>query len=284
MKKFFFPIILFFLYLISVSPAYALQVSPLRETMVVDPGKTTSITLHAKNDENDPFFVETSVSAFTIDPKDGHAIFGAKDSAVSWIQAPAEPVKLLPHEEKLLTFYVHPHENATPGGHYLALFVARRPTEGMIGIGSRVGVLLFLYTSGQVRESMDIQSFDSSNEFYFHSPFRVILRMRNTGDIHTIPQGVVSLQNMFGAVVDRWIVNASKRKVLPGGVFEETYTREKGGIGAVGPLNVVANIRYGATGQPLFANASFWYAPFAAIIFLILLLSICVLLWRKKQL
>lgn len=285
-NAFFFPALLFFLFPHTVS---AIQISPMRETVVIDPGGTEAVSVSIKNDTRVAATVHTAVDAFMIDEKNGRALFGAKDEAIGWVQPDTSDVVLKPNEERDILFRIHVPKGAQPSGHYLGLFAEERPPQGAIGIGTRVGALLFLYVGGAVQESVMLRSLVSDQPIYVNTPASVSLILENIGGIHVIPQGMVSVQNTYGETTDRFMINAGQRKILPGGLWREVYAVTHLTNRDVGRLMVVANVQYGATAKHLFDATTFWYVPFpiigiAVILFVLFMVIVLALKKREKHL
>ena len=67
------------------STVKAFSIFPVRQTVVIDPGKVAVASVQIYNDENEIIQVVPEIDAFQLDPDTGHAQFGHADVAKSWI-------------------------------------------------------------------------------------------------------------------------------------------------------------------------------------------------------
>lgn len=254
---------LFFLFLPAL--VSALTVSPLRQTIVVDQGEEDRVRIEVTNNSTDAVMLVPEVDAFSLDEK-GRPIFGAADAAIFWVRP--EPRKLLirPKETKSLVFVAPVPKNAEPGAHYLGLFATQKPPEGGVGIGSRVGSLLFLYVSGEYPEELQKVEFGSNRLWYLEPPMELRLALRNTGKIHVVPQGLLAVRNGRGEAVGQFLINEEKQKVLPGAVWRASYKLPLPALLDAGKLTAVVNVQYGSGNQHIFDAITFWYAPREVVI------------------
>jgi hypothetical protein len=109
--------------------------------------------------------------------------------------------------------------NAQPGGFYTSVLVSNQPTqdsgaqssatEGKTKIISRVGTLFFIRVNGVAKESGALEDLrvisptdDSSNLFKFNILFK------NDGNVHLVPYGWVTVNDMFGKMITKIPVDA----------------------------------------------------------------------------
>lgn len=261
MKKFFW--FWSFLFLLSVGiflapldTAHGFTLSPLRHTMVVDPGKTAAMQVVVSNNEDQTLVLIPEIDAFHIHPDLGHPQFGESDIAKSWIQTDISTITLRPGEERIVNFTVTVPAKSSPQSHYLGLFLKEKSGSGQIGIGKRLGTLLFLHVSGDVQEKLSLQDFsllEKEGNRFFH------IQAFNEGSIHLIPKGKISFFNLFGHKVGEVSVNPEERKVLPGGIWRVSIDVPKN-LGK-GKFRTELSLQYGQTQQSLNAKVSFWNIP-----------------------
>ncbi len=241
---------------VQVDSARGFTLSPLRHTMVVDPGKTAVAQVALYNNEDHTLELVPEVDAFRIHPESGYAQFGESDVAKSWIHTDVGTITLAPGAKQIVNFTVTVPPNSLSESHYLGLFVKEKPGNGQIGIGKRLGTLLFLHVSGDVQEKMQLQDFsliEKEGKKFFH------IQTLNEGSIHLIPQGKMEFFNLFGRKVGEVSINPEERKVLPGGVWRTSIEVPKN-LGS-GRINSHLSLHYGLTDQVLTGSVRFWNIP-----------------------
>ena len=263
----------------------ALTISPLRHTVVIDPGREEEVTMVITNDSSAAISLTPEIDAFQLDPETGTAIFGARDEAVQWVETEETELSLGPGAARLLAFRIAVPKGAEPGSHYLGLFVGTAPAEGTVGVGSRLGTLLFLHVAGEVHEEVTREDFFASRSWYARPPIQLSLWLKNNGTIHVVPAGELVLQK-GKRVIDRQAMNGLQRKILPGERWEEQYRFDHLGWRDAGRIEAVVSLQYGITRQPIVDRISFWYVPIgllAAMAAVGLLLILAVWLTMKKK-
>jgi hypothetical protein len=100
-------------------------------------------------------------------------------------------------------------ENAEPRGYYGAVIISNRPsvidpdatstqTEGRTRIISRVGVLFLVRANGDANEEGYLEDFrvlGPQKRFYDKAPEGFEILFRNTGNVHLVPHGIITIKN-----------------------------------------------------------------------------------------
>lgn len=246
--------------LLWVSSASAVSITPLRQTIVLDPGSTEVLELTIKSDEAAPASFAASVEAFGIDEKTGVAIFDKEDIATDWITPRQKEVMVAPGKEATIQFDVNIPRQAEPHSHYVALFAEGKSSEGQIGVSTRLGSLVYLHIAGPIRENAGLEFFRADGASFNNSPI-AHMRMENTGSIHLIPQGEIVLKDWFGKTVAVYPMNPTDRKVLPGESWDQSYVFTDLPGKPFGKLSLDMKLAYGSGGQVLSAEEYVWYVP-----------------------
>lgn len=217
--------------------AQALTVSPVRIELSGDPGENLVSDIVLLNEQDKSMTFYFSAENFEAQGEDGTPNFvsGETDLA-SWITLlPAvegeDPtiVNLGPQETVSRTFSVKIPEDATPGGHFAAIFFADTPPadSASVAVGAKVGILVLLTVSGEFEESGDLLSFNTKEEqsFFESMPVRFEYRFQNEGGDRVVPQGLIEISNLFGMTKEEILVNAAQNNVLPQSIrkYEETW-------------------------------------------------------------
>lgn len=255
-RLFFFLMICFFV----PTHAGALTIAPLRQTAVVDPGDATTIPVFVVNDSDEAVTVAPEIDGFDIDSASGTPRFGVADAAKSWVTPAHSDLTLAPGETGQMTFVVSIPKDAIPGAHYLALFARSAPAEGQIGVASRVGMLLFLHVAGEVKEVGELRDFSAGTYWYKSRPFQLFVDIGNTGNIHVVPSGTITLRNWRDTVVAEQNINEVGDKILAGGRWQRAFNMTAP-ITSIGKIKARISIFYGATEQVMTDEIEFYYVP-----------------------
>ncbi len=111
--------------------------------------------------------------------------------------------------------------NAEPRGYYGAVVVAEQPkeqagassaeTEGTTRIVSRVGVLFLVRVNGEANEAGALEDFSVMGpdaSFFQRAPEGFEIVFHNTGSVHLVPHGIITIENLIGSTVATLPVDA----------------------------------------------------------------------------
>ena len=111
--------------------------------------------------------------------------------------------------------------DAEPRGHYGALIVSNEPevmsdgkssdAQGKAHIISRIGSLFLLRINGEGKEEGSLQDFKiigPRKYFYEKNPQGFEIAFKNSGNVHLVPYGKVTIKNLFGRNVGEIPVDA----------------------------------------------------------------------------
>lgn len=130
-------------------------------------GSTISKTASLKNNGSETVTIITGKSDFQSNGSSGVPSFVRKSELVypdqelsSWITLDTSQFSLAAGEEKVINFTINVPANATPGGHYGAVFFKRpgseTSTSGNIGINVDYGVLILVNVAGEIDADWEI--------------------------------------------------------------------------------------------------------------------------------
>lgn len=266
-------------------PAAAVSISPLRQTIVVAQDSAATVRVQVENDTNSERQYTPEIDAFIIDKETGAAQFGAEDEALQWIRTDRRSFSLEAGQTAEISFTIQVPEGIVPRSHYLGLFVKEEPGVGQIGVGARVGSLLFMHMDGEVVEDLTREIFETKKNVYAQSPVDVSLNLTNHGTIHVVPRGRIVVQNMWGHVVETYPINQDARKILPDGQWSELYVLEKLRWFDIGRIGLRAEMVYGLQQRQLLDITSFWYVPLPSVLVILVVIIGGGALWlfRKKR-
>ncbi|PIE85548.1 hypothetical protein CSA08_01445 [Candidatus Gracilibacteria bacterium] len=151
---------------LGISNSYAainFSVSPIKyDNIVLDPGDSITKTATLRNNGTGSVTIYTGKSDFEAKGNSGVPRFVRYSELVhpdqqisTWITIDTPQFIINPGEEKTINFQIDVPEDATPGGHYGAVFFKNPNSEtssgsGNIGINIDYGVLLLVNVTGEV--------------------------------------------------------------------------------------------------------------------------------------
>ena len=304
MKHFILAVIILIGWTIAFTPikANALTISPVRFEILGDPGQTLmgEITLFNERDIAETFY--SSFESFEARGEGGEPRFvPAQKGLPTWMKTEST-ITLEPGETKIVPFSIEVPQGADPGGHFAAIFWSNVPPaeieEKQMVVGARIGTLILLRVSGEIREGGGILEFGTKNKIYTHLPISLFYRLANDGNNWLRPEGEVKISNIIGlqtAVLD---ANPVKGNVLPGSIrrfdieWEAQDKITEGGFlatarhqwqnFALGPYRATLALRYNGTDTLSETEISegfkstFWFfvIPWQLLIIIIIVLVI----------
>lgn len=215
--------------------AASITVSPPKFEFEVEKGQTTSQSITITNGEGTPLNLAVSAADFTAVGEEGKPSFSEDTNQVnsafslaSWISLPNQAVVVPAGGKLVVPFTVKVPEHAEAGGHFGTIFFSPVTAgSGDIAVKQKVGVLLLVRVKGEIRESGSLDVFGTYNakltgdeiagakaqSIFENFPINIAVRLTNTGNVHTKPQGKIIIKNTFGQVLTRVgeeaILNAS---------------------------------------------------------------------------
>jgi hypothetical protein len=206
--------------------ANALTLTPPRLEVSGDPGTTITDKMTVINDQRTIGTYYSSFANFEAQGDSGTpALVDARDDLGTWIKVP-DSIVLAPGASKEVPITIKIPANATPGGHFAAVFWGTQPnsTNGdNIGIGAKTGMLVLLTVSGEISEQGGVTEFDTvdGKRFFSSLPIPFYYKFENGGNDRIKPVGNVVMKNMIfltsakvpGNPVDGNILPKSTRKI-----------------------------------------------------------------------
>lgn len=288
-------VIVFFIsgifFLPSFSSAYTKTKLNVEEKndFVVEPGKTEiylnpgesmvkSISVTNRVNKTVKFKLSTEDFVGTTDSKQPLVLLGDTNSPYSlkdFIVPEVKEFSLEFGEKITIPVTVSVPSNAEPKGYYGALIVSNAPSKlidensqeitGKTRIISRIGSLFLLRINGEGKEEGSVEDFKvigPSQIFYSHRPIGFEIAFKNTGNVHLVPYGTITIKNMFGQIVDTLPVDAYF--ALP----DSTRYREvnwNDGF-SVGRYTANLSLYKGYNNEYVNAKVAFWVIPWKILI------------------
>lgn len=178
-------------------------------------------------------------------------------------------------------------DSLRPGGHYATLVLSEQSaSKNMLTVRSAVSITIFLTNQEGVSEQFTLNEF-STNATLFALPKTAKVSLKNDGNVHSVPRGVVKLESSGKQILAQGILNAGSSPVLPGKSFENTVALQ-GMKSTLWPqkITVVLQFHGETSSQASEATKTIWYVPpaFLAIAAVFLLFLGIVFKSRKRLL
>lgn len=288
-------------FVFSSQKALALTITPVRLEIVGDPGKTVTqeMTLFNERDVTETFYV--SYSNFEAQGETGDPSFvTASDDLGTWIEAP-ESISVAPKEFKTVPIKINIPRDATPGGHFAAIFWGTVPpsaSTNSVVIGAKTGLLILLRVNGDVNENAGLIEFSTKNnqKFFTSLPVTFYYRFQNKGADRIKPIGDIKMKDIFGITEKKISGNPVDGNILPNSIrkFESTWegkdghsplsVKDKGGFFdnvryewrnfAFGHYNAKISLSYGTKDEIAMNHFSFWVIPWHLLIVVLIVLTL----------
>ena len=248
----------------AVSPAYG-QIDIAKD----QPQVTYDIQVTNHNVQDQAFAL--SVLDFgTLDEEGGVAFLGtgASDLAhkyglATWMVLPETSLTIPAGKSVTVPITIINNDSLAPGGHYGALLAtaltAGSGNSDSVGVKQVLSSLLLVTKEGGLRQELALQS-QKNDASWWRLPSEVTQRYHNTGNVHVVPRGIVSVKDTFGREVVRGAINEDSKVILP-----ETYRNLATQLISVarawwpGRYQIVTSYRYDGTDQVLRYEQDFVY-------------------------
>ncbi|OGV92878.1 hypothetical protein A3B57_02760 [Microgenomates group bacterium RIFCSPLOWO2_01_FULL_47_10] len=257
---------------VSAQEAVGITIVPPKLELFSNPGDTINESIRVKNVSGLPQTYSIVVEDFRSSGEEGQVVLEETEtnaySLQSWIKLSAPAIVVQPNEEVLFPFAINVPKDAEPGGHYASILFqigSLDPIPGVTSVRSRIGALILLRTSGDVKEDANIESFDAP-VYQQRGPVEFSLRVKNNGTTHIRPGGTVVVTNIFGKKVAELPLSALN--VFPGSVRKMNTLWEKENLFGMYTATLVAT--YGQQNLPLTASIKFTVASYTGIGLLVL--------------
>jgi hypothetical protein len=217
-------------------PTQAFVVAPSLLEMSLDKTTSKAGLIKVGNDENQTQEYFISIQKFVSKGEGGQQEFlppSETDGLPNWITFDRPSVVLKPGEERNVPFRVTVPANAAPGGYYAVIFFSNIPPNAdandHLQARARTGVLLFVTVNGKAVERLSLKETSLvGGPLLTRLPAKFVARIENSGTLHEIPMGEVTVRNIFGQTVAKLPLNATQSRILPNSVraFSAVWQRQ----------------------------------------------------------
>lgn len=259
----------------------AFEIAPPLLPVKGDPGATVKAEILLRNISPVDLFVTSEVNDFTADGEDGtpKLLLDASEpnpySLKPWVNIKTGFTLKTKQLEKLPVTITIP-KDAAPGGYYGVIRFSGRPPElegTGVSLSASLGSLVFLTVNGAAKEEVTVEEFSVNNggkagKIFESAPLNFVERLKNNGNIHEQPTGLVTIKDMFGQTLATLTVNSPPRNILPRTIRKFEQKLDHTVIGnkfLFGHYTAVFEGTYGTGGQKVSASTDFWIIPYRLI-------------------
>ena len=263
----------------------ALEIGPPLLELNGNPGQTITASISLRDISSGSLIVSNEINDFVAKGDSGipEILFNgsAKDpySLKSYI-VPLPNFLLKPQQQKQLQVQINIPTNASPGGHYGVIRFTGTPAslngKSGVSLSASIGTLVLLTVSGKIVEHLSTSSFyvsqninSNASSFFQNAPLTFSEIVKNDGNEHVIPQGYVTVKDMFGHKVISLIVNIQQGNVLPGSkrkFSEDMFSKNSPHKRLFGRYTATFSMTYGTPKHTLTDSLSFWVIPVDLIV------------------
>ncbi len=280
----------------------ALEIAPPRLELYGNPGQTIDAKLYLRDISSSPLIVNGTVDDFVAKGDSGtpQIIINSNGSDPYSLKSYVGyiPNLLLQSKElKILNIPINIPKNASPGGHYgvIRFTASPPPTSGgnRVSLSASLGALILLTVSGKLVEHLNITQFSVSqnnhqSNFFQSDPLTFSELVKNSGNIHVVPAGTLTVTDMFNKKLFVTNINRSQGNVLPSSqrLFSQQLLPENINNRIMfGRYTASVAINYGLGNRTLYANMTFWVIPvkLIAIWIAVLIIGFFLLRWLIKR-
>jgi hypothetical protein len=204
-------------------------------------------------------------------------------SAKDWFEFETDMI-VDPKNARQVPIRINVPKDATPGGHYAAIFfnpfTTNSPSDSNVSIQSQIGVLFFLTVKGDTKQQGQISSFNVPT-IAFKEPISTEVAYQNTGNVHIHPVTTLSVHSLFGTEVANIATDdQGSLTTFPGTKRVQTYLIDKKILPGIYRASI------SATSGKLTSTSNRWFLviPYPFLVLLLPLIWLMVrLVWRRSR-
>jgi hypothetical protein len=246
----------------------ALAVSPAIIEEVLTPGAPAAFALQVRNITHFPLPIKSFVRDLTVQSAELEQTNSARLDASRWFVIDEPDFILQPDQTRTIKGVITPPADATPGGHYATIYFqplvpAAALSPSMAYINAKVGALAFLVVKGEMVQKATLATGLHTSPLIRHGPAALSFSIRNTGNVHLMPSGSVTIYDWRGRRTAVLTIPAGL--ILPDST--KNYTLRWQPPGVIGKYRASLSVHYGADHAVVSSTAvTFWMIPWAELL------------------
>lgn len=171
-----------------------LLITPIRQFLSVDAGKTVRSSLTVANLTDDPRTVTFSAKQFSVSDYAYNYSFSQANN--DWLHLDVASIDLQPNQSTDIPYSVNVPAGSKPGGHYYTLFASADVSSQGVKSTIQAADLLYLTVNGKLIRTSHLQSGSIQRLSFGRSiPFR--LQPVNTGNVYFFAYTTGELHGLF---------------------------------------------------------------------------------------
>ena len=259
----------------------ALEIGPPAMNLAGNPGDKINTTINIRNISPDNVLVTARVDDFISNGEDGTPKILVDTTETSpysfkaWVGFIPQ-LTLKTRELKSVPITITIPSDASPGGFFgVVRFTPTAPglDSSGVALSASIGSLIFLTVNGETTQKVSIEEFSinrngKTGTFFETAPLQFVERIKNEGNIHEEPVGLVTIKDMFGNVLATLPVNAEQLTILPASIRKFEQPLDETVIGnrmLFGVYTAELSMTYGPDKQVVTTSKSFWVIPYTLI-------------------
>lgn len=238
----------------------SLEISPPSQEIEVNPGERITITSSVRNKSTNSLPINVRLEDFTATGDEGQVELTASSpySIKSWGKVTPENFNLAPGESQEVTATIKIPNDAAGGRYGSFVFGVKGKEEAdSAAIAQEIASLFLVRISGPVDEKLTLLEF-SSPTFSEFGPIPFDIKVKNSGNVHVKPYGLINVTDMFGRKVKDIVIYETN--VFPGA--ERILKSNLDNKFLFGKYNATAIVYYGSDqSDTLTSSLTFYVAP-----------------------
>lgn len=200
--------------------AHALTITPVRLEIKGDPGTTLREEMTLINEQATDVVYYSSFANFEAQGDTGSPAFIVPtDDIGTWMKT-SDSITLGPNESKTVALSIAIPSDASPGGHFGAIFWGTAPSinnSGQVAISAKTGMLVLLSVSGDIKEAGGLLDFHTTGDKFWYNtlPVSFEYRFKNDGGDRIKPAGTIKIRDTVFLPADRIDANPVQGNILP---------------------------------------------------------------------
>lgn len=277
--------IFLFSFIFGVSIFFSLQtnafsISPLKYTISLDPNDSKDLVVTVKNDSNINKEYVAVVAGVQQDDLGRSVIKSNSDIAESWIKYQNKKIVLAGGKAGELIFTINIPKNVPPGAHYIAIGAQEKSESN---VGSQLMTMVVLQVAGTAKESLIIEKFVPTKNYFFNDEFKYLLQLKNIGNVDLSLNGKLQIYNFKNNVVNTSPINLGNKLFAQSNRTAQISPYLENKFLLPGYYRSMLVVDYGLTKQQVIGSVDFWYLPVWSFYLLFGLLLILFFVIKKNN-
>jgi hypothetical protein len=224
---------------------------------------------------------------FTPQGEDGAIDLTTDDTSYSlakWISVEPSQVKIAANKTQDFKVTISVPANAEPGSRFGSVVFATTPPDSQGSgavVSQEIAPVILVTVAGDLVESAEIVDFYSTKTVWSNEPEAIFeARIKNNGNVHFKPTGVVEIKDMFGNNVAK--VSLEDKNVLPDSIRKIDAKWPIEGF-KMGKYDAELTIVYGNNDEIVKSKTTFYIIPYQIILPVVAILSLMIFVLVKYR-